>query len=184
MNCYGLGDSLWVNPETGLLEVRLADASGLEIIDGDGLSLQEVQKAPVWTTWVPTLTNITQGNGTVTARYFNQGGLVMFSFTFTLGTTSSMGTEPTFSAPEPISDWGRNGSSGAMSLGMVSIEDNTTTNYQGVCINIDSTTNNIVCRAYYQVATYSQSIIITSAIPMTWATGDTLQARGWYKSAA
>lgn len=184
MNCYGLGESLWVNPVTGLLEVRLADGSGLEIIEGDGLSLQEPQKQPVWTTWTPTLTNMVQGNGTITARYFNQGGLVMFSFTFALGTTSSMGTEPSFSAPVPISDWGKFGNNGAMPFGQVSVEDSGTTNYQGICMNITNTDNNIVCRMYNQGGTFGQSSQITSTVPMTWTTNDTIQARGWYKSSS
>lgn len=183
MKCYGLGNSLWVDPATGLLEVKLSDSSGMEIIEGEGLSLQESQKQPVWTTWVPTLKNMTKGNGTVTARYFNQGGLIMYSFTFTLGSTSSMGTNPGFTAPTIISDWGQNSSGpiGCLTVGQTILTDNGTINFQGNAINYVPSSGEIWIWCLYKSATYVQNVIPSATVPFTWTTGDTIQARGWYK---
>lgn len=182
MNCYGLGESLYVDPDTGLLEVRLAEGGGLVALS-DGLSLDDSQKQAVWSTWTPTLTNMTQGSGTVTARYFNQGGLVMFSFTFTLGAGSAMGSIPEFSLPVTPMNWGFDPTSptGFIHAGMVSMEDNGVDNYQGICY-INSTLN-MRMQVYLQTGTYGGISTITSAVPFTWGSGDTIQARGWYRAA-
>lgn len=52
-----------------------------------------------WTTYTPTLANLTLGNGTVAASYRRLGKTLMLRFRFTFGSTSSMGTSPTFSLP-------------------------------------------------------------------------------------
>ena len=45
---------------------------------------------PVWTTWSPTVTGLTKGNGTEVARYRNNGKMVDIFYQFTLGSTSSI----------------------------------------------------------------------------------------------
>jgi hypothetical protein len=52
---------------------------------------------PGWTTWSPTQ-NFTVGDGTETARYMRLGKVVFVHYTFTLGSTSTMGT-PQISTP-------------------------------------------------------------------------------------
>lgn len=53
----------------------------------------------VWQTWAPSYTNLTIGNGAVTAKYTQNGKTVSFVYKFTLGSTSAMGTVPTISLP-------------------------------------------------------------------------------------
>jgi hypothetical protein len=43
-----------------------------------------------WTTYTPTFTNFTLGNGTVTAQYFKVGKMVTVQVAVTLGTTSAV----------------------------------------------------------------------------------------------
>jgi hypothetical protein len=52
-----------------------------------------------WTTFTPTLTNLTLGNGTITGRYCQIGKVVFVHTKIVLGTTSSMGSYPTISLP-------------------------------------------------------------------------------------
>lgn len=52
-----------------------------------------------WTAWTPTLANFTIGNGTQSWSYKQQGKVVNFKGVITLGTTSSIGTGPTFTLP-------------------------------------------------------------------------------------
>ncbi len=52
-----------------------------------------------WTTWTPTLTNITQGTGTITARYRKQKKTGQFRFKFKLNSGSAIGTSPRISLP-------------------------------------------------------------------------------------
>ena len=53
----------------------------------------------IWRAWTPTYTNITVGNGTVSARYVQIGPFVMLDWYLTFGSTSSMGTGPKVSLP-------------------------------------------------------------------------------------
>jgi hypothetical protein len=55
-----------------------------------------------WTTFTPTYTDITVGNGTVTSRYSKSGNLVTVYFRFVLGSTSSTGVNPIVTLPSPI----------------------------------------------------------------------------------
>jgi hypothetical protein len=52
-----------------------------------------------WVSYTPTLTNLTVGNGTLSAKYMRQSKICTVRFVFTFGTTSSMGTDPTLSLP-------------------------------------------------------------------------------------
>lgn len=52
-----------------------------------------------WTSWTPTLVNASLGNGTFACKYTQIGKTILFRFVFLLGTTSTIGTAPTFSLP-------------------------------------------------------------------------------------
>ena len=52
-----------------------------------------------WSTWSPTTANLTLGNGTIIARYRQSGKTGDFIFSFTLGSTSAIGTLPSFTLP-------------------------------------------------------------------------------------
>ncbi len=53
-----------------------------------------------WQTWAPTWTNLTPGNGTYSFAKFCQIGKTVFvRLAFVLGSTSSVGTAPTFTLP-------------------------------------------------------------------------------------
>jgi hypothetical protein len=44
-----------------------------------------------WSSWTPTWTNLTVGDGTVTAKYFKLGKLIFFELHLVLGSTTSVG---------------------------------------------------------------------------------------------
>lgn len=52
-----------------------------------------------WQVWTPTLTNLTLGNGTLTARYCRVGNLVVCVIAVVFGSTSAMGSGPKFTLP-------------------------------------------------------------------------------------
>jgi len=58
---------------SGVLQIPQANLAGL-----------------TWTTWTPTFTNFTLGNGTVVARYVQIGKTTHFSISILLGSTSSI----------------------------------------------------------------------------------------------
>ena len=70
---------------------------GLDITEAVN-TLLAITTAPM-VPWNPTLTNLTVGNGTLLAEYKTLGPLVFGRFKFQLGTTSTVGTSPTFTVP-------------------------------------------------------------------------------------
>jgi hypothetical protein len=125
-----------------------------------------------WQTWTPTLTNMTQGNGTITARYRRVNNTVEFFFKFVLGSTSTMGTVPWFSLPVSLvyRDYPLN----------VLINDFGAGNYFGLGILAD---DNCYMYLLNVAGTYPVQANITSTVPMTWTTNDTLVAVGSYEVA-
>lgn len=55
--------------------------------------------AGAWTSWTPTWTNLTVGNGTVNAAYAKVGRTVQFRLLVTFGSTTSMSELPAFTLP-------------------------------------------------------------------------------------
>jgi hypothetical protein len=125
-------------------------------------------------TWAPSYTNLTIGNGTVVARYFQIGKFVDFIFEFTLGSTSSVGSAPVISLPvagaTTVNSW--NGTARFLDSGV--------TNFMGA-LNISST--GIRPQAVNVSGTYADiQGGITATVPMTWTTGDVLSIGGTYEA--
>ena len=129
-------------------------------------------------TWSPSYTNLTVGNGTVVPRYSQANKLVIADFTFTLGSTSSIGTNPNISLPVSASSqytFDRN------AVGHVYVRDNATATYYGA-VYLDSSTH-MAPLLYNASGTYTTASLVTATVPMTWATGDILYMRAIYEAA-
>lgn len=130
--------------------------------------------AGTWTTWSPTLGNLTLGNGSVLARYAQIGKVIHYRFAFTLGSTSAVGTNPTFTLP--VAEVA--GYVADAPLGEVTLRDDGTAvrngyvrwSSSGVAMVISWDTNN-------------QQASITSTVPFTWATNDVMSCVGTYEAA-
>jgi hypothetical protein len=128
-------------------------------------------------TWGPTLTNMSQGNGTVTARYCQIGKTVFGYFVFVLGSTSTVGTSPQISLPVTVSSSWNN----LTPIGSVNLLDTGTAVYYGL-LRPTSTTAAIF---YVQnsAGTYVTENGITATVPMTWTTGDAFACSFKYEAA-
>lgn len=81
-----------------LADVVITSPADGEVLTYDGA--EWVNEMPgVWASWSPTLTNLTIGNGSQTARYMQIGDTVFWYFQFVLGSTSAVGTDPQISIP-------------------------------------------------------------------------------------
>lgn len=138
-----------------------------------------VSAAGAWTSWTPTLTNITTGNGTVVARYSQIGKTVNYRFSFTMGTTSAMGTVPKFSLP--VAAAAITGTSNGIVIGRGSIWDFGTNNFDVVVLY--ETTTIAAIRVINAAATNSVQSTIMSTNPMTWASTDEIHISGTYEAA-
>lgn len=127
-----------------------------------------------WTNWTPTYSNITVGNGTVIARYLQLAKTVFFEFQLTLGSTSSIGTGPTFNLPVTPKQ-------NVNSPCPAQLVDAGTLVYYGAG-EFGSTTSMYINRQRADDSTL-KSADITSTVPFTWGTNDIIALRGFYEVA-
>lgn len=152
-----------------------------EIIDGSitsaKLSTSSGEIGGAWQTWTPTFTNLTVGNGTLSAYYARIGKLVAVTLSFTLGTTSSMGSGPNYTLPATAASRYSSG----IELGPVFVEDTGTAAY------IANTRTTSTTLANMEIMTASGTYVgvggITSTAPMTWTTGDRFSFSYVYEAA-
>lgn len=130
-----------------------------------------------WTSWTPTLTGITLGNGTITSRYLQIGKTVHFSFIFTLGTTSAI--TGAVSITLPISK--QNNSESPNSTVTLRQTGVTPTVIGLARSTIGSNVLNIY--AMNTASTYIVSADLTATIPWTWASTHTIGVSGTYEAA-
>jgi len=134
-----------------------------------------------WQSFSPTWTNLTVGNGTVNySKYIQTGKTVNLKYSLTLGSTSVIGTSPTFTLPVTAST---DSSAGGIQWGTVTYIDVSagSTFYTGAVVYASTTTGTIfVSNAS---ATYSTLSSFTATIPVAYATGDTLVITATYEAA-
>ena len=124
------------------------------------------------TTWTPTLQNMTQGNGTITAEYVQVGKIVTCLFRFVLGSTSAVSSFPGFTLPVTArnSRW--------MSA-QVHLLDSGTAEYAAwVWGNANATTGTI-----YSLGTTNVLGNVTASAPFTWANNDAITSVVTYEVA-
>lgn len=140
-----------------------------------------VHPVGAWAAWTPTLVNMTLGNGTVSARFTRVGNTVRYRFRFTLGSTSAVITDATFTLPAtPASTYATSVSQGD-TLGTVRIKDTGTADYIGQAIHSASgVAKPLVVRADLSDAALEG---LSTTNPMTWTTNDVLMVDGEYEAA-
>jgi hypothetical protein len=117
-----------------------------------------------WTTFTPTRSNITVGNGTEVARYQKIGKTTNVFYQLTLGSTSSIGNTPSITTPTTSAQ-------SVFYSGFVMMQDTGNTSYFGAVLIISGT-------AYPQAqvanGTYTNASNVTATVPFTWGNTDVL----------
>lgn len=136
-----------------------------------------------WATWSPTWTNITLGNGVVTAKYTQVGKTVKFKLKLVWGTTTSQtAVDPQFTLPTTSTTDGQN----YLPVGIAGANDTSaSTNYMFTLGYFGSTKVVFNYAAYNGAAGGLAGTTIggvTATVPATWATGDTWWAQGEYEA--
>jgi hypothetical protein len=165
-----------LNPETTLGDISYRSATantntrlaigttGQVLTVSGGVPAWSTISGPTVTTYTPTLTNLTVGNGTLTAKYAQTGKIVTVYFNFTLGSTSSVGSNPSMTLPVSAAD--------IYNTAKLFLADYGTVTYWGTAWNGDATT------VYLEVdradATYLKTAGITATVPHTWAVNDSI----------
>ncbi len=137
-----------------------------------------------WTSYSPSYTNMSIGNGSVNARYFQMGKLVVVEFYFTLGSTSTITGSIRFSLPKTVStkyntvsfEWDFPGSAvklreagGGVHPGTGYIADGTS-DFTVECFDVTG-------------ATFLATTNTSATKPFTWGTGDWMGVHVEYEAA-
>ena len=135
-----------------------------------------------WAAWTPTWANLTVGNATQTARFSQSGKNVFFSLKLVLGSTSSVGTAPTFTWPTGTTA----ASTAAAQASVVQVVylDASAGVFLGASDPRNRTT--AVCGINGPSGTVQlqdQDRQITSTVPFTWTTSDTIWISGMFEAA-
>ena len=151
---------------------RLAVGANNSLLIADSAEATGLKWGGTWTTWTPTYTNMTIGNGTSVARYVKIGKTVNWYLKFTFGSTSSFGAYTAFTLPStPISGFGYNARGLCRDAGVT---------WRFASAIIDS---EVYPNVENVSGTYSVDASISSTVPFTWGTGDSLQLAGTYEEA-
>jgi len=130
-----------------------------------------------WQSWTPTWTNLTVGNGTVTANYIQTGKQVTASLFLTFGSTTSVSGLITFSLPVS----GNARYSAINIIGNALLGDTGNANYPAAVNNSNATT--AIINAFNASGTYTTYTGTSSTVPFTWGNGDTLSCLLFYEAA-
>lgn len=126
-----------------------------------------------WTSWTPTLSNLTLGNGTQVAKYRRLGsGSIDFFWKLVLGTTSAVGTSPSITLPVAAS--GDYTTYPPFGYGMLT--DVSTSARAPIVVNLTSTTT-VVIQYFSSLNTAAN---LGAAVPWVWTTSDVLTLQGTY----
>lgn len=149
---------------------RLAVGTDGQVLTADstaatGLKWATASGAGTWTTYTPTNSNITVGNGTQTARYVRTGKTVTVSYRLTFGSTTSFGGTIRVGMPS---------TSNSFANGFLNLTDNGTGNFSGGVV-IDAASSQAICRTSKVDSTWAKwDDEVTNTSPFTWTTGDSL----------
>ena len=127
------------------------------------------------TIFTPTWTNYTRGNGTTIAYYTRVNKLIYLYVEETLGSTSSMGTNPTLTLPIAAAR------TQSVEISRNRIDDTGTNVFWGTTVPSSST--QVIAYADNSAGTYVAFANITATIPMTWANTDKLTVAFIYEAA-
>ena len=148
----------------------LTAASG----ESTGLQWTTISAGATYTSYTPTITGITLGNGTLATSYAEIGKFVHYVGRITFGSTTSITTNPQTSLPVNSDMVFTNN----MGTGMCN--DSNTNFYPIAIFSISTTTAQFIC---WDVSTYVRTNFIGTGQPFTWATGDYLTWNIYYKAA-
>lgn len=154
----------------GHIETGIDDASDAII------ALQsDASTGTAWASYTPTLTNITLGNGTLSCAYARYGKTIFGRFKFTMGTTSAMGTSPTFTLPVAMRNSGDPFNATAL------IDDSGTGRF--ICAAFATSTTVVELGLFDTATAYNTITFISSTRPMTWTTNDAIRVGFVYEAA-
>lgn len=131
-----------------------------------------------WTPYTPTFTNVTTGNGTITGAYVQIGKTVFWRAKVVLGSSSSVGSTVTVSLPVASVNYGVAFTKNIANVAM--LDSSAGQIYHGWALWASTTTADINA---FSVATFVRGSELSSTVPVTWATSDSIDISGHFEAA-
>lgn len=155
------------------------NAVALEDMESRLGAYTDAQVAFPWTAWAPTWTNLTVGNGVLTARYAKIGKAILFNLALVWGSTTSIAGAVNFTLP--VASVAVAGTVTVPALGQAAFLDASARAYDGFVAPASTT----VARLLYTVVsgTTLDHANLSSTLPFTWVATDEIHAHGWYEAA-
>lgn len=126
-----------------------------------------------WTTYTPSWTNVTIGNGTNAGAYIQAGKTVAYWIKFNLGTTSAVSGTPVVTLPVAGKSSGIGSHSGLF--------EDTGVGYIPIVARMSG--SSIECYAPLASGTYVSAASLSATIPFTWGNTDIIWLGGIYEAA-
>lgn len=161
----------------GSNDASFNDGTGIgAVLTNANLSTTTGALGGAWQDWTPSYVNITVGNGTVTAKYIQIGKTVHFFWKIVCGSTTAISNNHTITPP--VTPNARYTAHNFMPVGVTNTNDVTGNDFAGWVVFTTSGNFNPL------IANYAGSNgQITSAFPITEASGDTHALSGTYEAA-
>jgi hypothetical protein len=153
---------LGVGTQNQVLQVDSTAATGLKWASG------------AWITWTPTISNVSIGNGTVSARYQQTGNVISFSVKVTFGSTTTISGSPSISLPVVAN---------SPAYFAVNVTDSGVASYTANGIIPSSVLSTIFLDLIDTTSSRAISAAFSSTSPFTWGTNDNFTISGSYEVA-
>lgn len=171
----GLGGVETINATTGIhtFNTAIPECSIAPTTSNQLVNKTYVDNVGTFTTYTPSNTNVTVGNGTQTARYSIVGKTVFLSYRLIFGSTTSFGNPVAIGLPF---------TSNSFSAGLCYMTDIGVTNYTAQVV-IDPAATQTLPRPMSISGSYPRyDAALNSTTPFTWGTGDILAFSVTYES--
>lgn len=146
-----------------------SEDSGSPGVSTDASRADHAHPIAAWTSYTPTNTNVTLGNGVQVARYVQIGDTVHWSYKLTFGSSTAFDGTVEIGLPASAAD-----SSGIVA-GFAALVDANGNDFVGVAKTVSAT------KVQIQL---NNSAVVNATSPMTWTTSDALVISGTYEAAS
>jgi hypothetical protein len=151
-------------------------ANPFPFVSGDVLTAAELNGIGEKTAYTPTFTNLTLGNGTLTANYFRVQNVVTATVVVEFGSTTSISGDVNVTLP--IARAAAQG----LQLSTANLVDTGVANFLGTAL-FGATLSSIIVRNYAVSGINVVMQNLSATVPHTWGTGDILKFSAQYEVA-
>ena len=156
---------------------RLAVGSNNALVTAASGEATGLKYAGLWTTYTPTFSGTTLGNGSVSGSYCQIADTAFFRATFILGSTSSIAGPVDCSLPLTASTYGTFDFMNVISQ----YTDNSTTSFYPSAANIAIGSSSVRLGVTSTSGNYAQYTDYVANVPVAAATSDRIQVQGSYR---